>query len=569
MKRHNRALALIAPLTALALIASACGDDGDGGTTPTDATPDVKLVDMRAVPYEEVPDGGTVTWAINQFPEQWNYNQVDGTQADTSNILGGILPNAFKAEEDGAPVPDGDLVTDFELTSQDPQVVTYTLNPDAVWDDGSPITWKDFEAQWQALNGKDPKFLVSSSTGYDRIGSVEQGDEENQVVVTYAKHFTDWQGMFSPLYPAATNTDPKVFNEGWVNKIGGVTAGPFKVDKIDETAKTITLVRNPKWWGRPAKLDRLIFKTLAADATADAYVNGEVDTFDIGPEPEYYKKAEDADNSAVYAAAAPDFRHVTFNGTSPVLKDKAVRQAIAMAINRDAISIADLKGIDWPALPLNNHFFTTGQDGFTDNAGDLSKYDDNTSPEKASELLEKAGWTEGDGGIREKDGKQLSVRIVIPATVTVSENEAKLITSMLENIGVKATTDTVSLDGFFGDYIIPGDFDLTVFSWLGGVFPISSSPSLYFSPKGTNIQQNYARIGVPAADKLMRDALGELDRAKAIDMINEADKLIFDNVQVFPLYQRPELTAVNADIANLGSAAFLSTDYTAIGVMKE
>lgn len=567
MRRHNRALALIAPLTALALIATACGDDGDdGGTTPPDATPDVELVDQRDVPYEEVPDGGTITWAINQMPEQWNYNQVDGTQADTSNITGAILPGPVKTEEDGTPVPDGDLATDFELTSQDPQVVTYTLNPKAVWSDGTPITWKDFEAQWKALSGEDSEFLVSSNTGYDRIGSVEQGDEENQVVVTYKKPFADWQAQFSPLYPAAVNSDPKVFNTGWVEQVPGPTAGPFIIDKIDQTTKTITLVRNPKWWGRPAKLDKLIFKTLAADATADAYVNGEVDTFDIGPEPEIYQKAEAVDGGAVYAAAAPDFRHVTFNGTSPVLKDKEVRQAIAMAINRDAISTADLKGIDWPPLPLNNHFFSNGQDGFKDNAGQLS--DGQGNPDEANKLLDEAGWAMGDGGIREKDGKQLSVRMVIPATVTVSENEAKLITTMLENVGVKVNTNTVSLDGFFNDYIIPGDFDLTVFSWLGTPFPISSSPSLYFSPKGDNIQQNYARIGVPEADKLMRNALGELDRQKAIDMINEADKLIFDNVQIYPLYQRPELTAVDGDIANLGSAAFLSTDYTEIGRMK-
>jgi len=520
---------------------------------------------MREGAYDQVPDGGTVTWAINQYPEQWNYNQVNGPQADTSNILNGIMPQVVDIAADGTPEPDGDVVTDWELTSKSPEVVTYTLNPKAVWSDGSPITWKDFETQWKALNGTDSKYQVASETGYDRIGSVKQGDQDNQVVVTYKKPFADWQSVFSPLYPASTNSDPKAFNEAWVNKIGGPTAGPFVVDKIDETSKTITLTRNPKWWGRPAKLDKLIFKTLDASATPDAYVNGEVDTFDIGPEPDNYKKAEGVKGGAIYAAAAPDFRHVTFNGTSPVLKDKRVRQAIAMGIQRDAIARADLKGINWPPLPLDNHFFSNGQAGFQDNAGKLGKY----NPSAAENLLDQAGWKPGADGIREKDGKQLSVRIVIPATVTVSENEAKLITTMEQRIGVKVTTDVVSLDAFFNDYIIPGDFDLTVFSWLGGAFPISSSPSLYFSPKGDDIQQNFARIGVKKADQLMNDALGELDRQKAIDDMNEADKLIFDNVQIFPLYQRPELTAVNGKIANLGSAAFQSTDYTAIGVMPK
>lgn len=560
MKRH-----LIA-LVAVALIASGCsGDETDTPATTKNGAPDVPLVDMHKVPYNKVPAGGTMTWAISQFPPQWNLNQVDGPQGSTAEITAAILPTTTKIAADGTAVPDHDFITGWKSTTTTPQVVTMNINPKAVWSDGTPITWKDFRAQWKALRNADGPFQIASSTGYDRIRSVARGTSDQQVIVTFAKPFADWKSLFGPLYPASTNSSPEIFNTGWENKIGGPTAGPFVVDDIDQTQQTVTLVHNPTWWGRTPKLDRIVFKTLAPDATPDAFVNGEIDTFDVGPDPDGYAKATGAQDAVVYTSAAPDFRHVTFNGDSPILKDVRVRQAIALAIDRRAIATADLKGLDWPPLPLDNHFFMLGQKGYQDVAGDLGE----PNIDEANQLLDQAGWSPGDGGVRSKDGKSLTVRAVIPSGVTVSDQEAKLIQSMVRPIGVKVDIDTVDLNQFFKSYINVGDFDITMFSWLGTPFPISSSKSIYVSPKGGDIQQNYARIGVPAADRLMDKATGELDPQKAIAEINAADKVIFDNVQVFPLYQRPKITAVNKDIVNLGSTAFLSTDYTAIGIMKD
>ena len=48
-----------------------------------------------------------------------------------------------------------DYFTSVELTSTNPQVVTYTINPKAVWSDGTPITWEDIASQIHATSGKD------------------------------------------------------------------------------------------------------------------------------------------------------------------------------------------------------------------------------------------------------------------------------------------------------------------------------------------------------------------------------------------------------------------------------
>ncbi|GAA2886993.1 hypothetical protein GCM10020220_091500 [Nonomuraea rubra] len=51
--------------------------------------------------------------------------------------------------------------------------------------DGKPITWADYQAQWQALSGRDPAFHIVSSTGYQDIEKVARGKDDHEVVVTF------------------------------------------------------------------------------------------------------------------------------------------------------------------------------------------------------------------------------------------------------------------------------------------------------------------------------------------------------------------------------------------------
>ena len=100
-------------------------------------------------------------------------------------------------------------------------------------------------------------------------------------------------------------------------------------------------------------------------------------------------------------AGGPDFRHFTFNGTSPNLKDVNVRQAIAMGINRNAITKADLTGLHWPAVTMGNHFFVNTQAGYKDNSGAVGR----TTRRRPKQLLDAAGWKHGSGGFRD-EGRQ-------------------------------------------------------------------------------------------------------------------------------------------------------------------
>ena len=99
-------------------------------------------------------------------------------------------------------------------------------------------------------------------------------------------------------------------------------------------------MRNEKWWGKPAKLETIVFRTIDTDAQIDALANGEVDLMDIGPDVNKYSRAKGIAGTDIRVAGGPNFRHVTINGTGEILKDVKVRQAFAMAIDRAAIARA-------------------------------------------------------------------------------------------------------------------------------------------------------------------------------------------------------------------------------------
>ncbi|GAA3808587.1 ABC transporter family substrate-binding protein [Sphaerisporangium flaviroseum] len=555
------ALALAVTM-ALALTSCGSGRSGDPSSKKASA---VKAFDINPMPRDRVKDGGTLRWGLTEFPTQWNLNHVDGNLAEVKKIVDALMPAAFRSDEKASPTPNTDYVTDARVIATNPrQVVTYTLNRKARWSDGKPITWQDYEAQWKALNGANPDFHVAATTGYQDITSVVRGKDDYEVLVTFQSPFSEWQSLFWPLYPKSTNATPDTFNTNWLNRIP-VTAGPFKFSAFDQTGKTTTIVRDDAWWGARAKLDKIIYRSLATDALVGAFTNGELDVFDIGPSAPDYARAGNARGAVIRQAAGPDFRHLTFNDESPALSDVKVRQAIALGIDREALTRSDLQGLNWNSTLLNNHFFMNTQAGYQDNSGELGKYD----PAKAQRMLDAAGWRRASP-TRHKAGKELDIRFVIPSGLQLSKSEGELTQAMLHRIGVKVTIKSVPSDDFFSKYVIPGNFDIAPFSYIGTPFPISSSYGTYANGvKGSDgkVQwnANFGRSGSPQIDAAMKKASSDLNLVRARDDANEADKLIWQEVNVLPLYQRPQNWAVQAGLANIGAPGFYTLRYADIG----
>ncbi|KAB8196044.1 ABC transporter family substrate-binding protein [Nonomuraea phyllanthi] len=567
MKVRYRAAA---GLAVLAMAVAACGGGGSESKQPSaqqsqqaqQKMAETPAISINPVPYDQVKDGGTLTLAIGQWPSQWNGNHVDGNQADTADMLDWIMPQLMVADEGAQWKANPDYVTDVKMDmSSGKQTVTYTLNEKATWSDGTPITYKDLQAQWKANSGKNDKYKPASTDGWDKIESIEKGDSDKVAVVTFAKPYPEWQGLYnrnsSWLYPAKSMETPDAYEKDYLQKVP-VTAGPFKVESIDEGTKTLTLVRDDKWWGQKAKLDKVIFRAIETPAAqVNAFANGELDAVSIpSGAPAELKRAKEVPDADIRKSLSPNWRHFTVNNQSEILKDKNVRHAIAYGINRDVITQSDLKDMDWPLQTLGNHVFMNNHKGYVDNSGDLGKY----NPEKAKQLLDAAGW-KLDGDVRKKDGKELALDFVIPTGTPVSQTEGELTQAMLKEIGVKINIRPVPLDKFFTDYIIKGDFDLVPFSWIGSPLPIGSLKQIYF----TGSESNFPKASDPAVDAAIQAAVDEMDPAKAIDLANAADKLIWDMVHTIPLYQRPEIQATKKTLANYGARGYKTYDVTAIG----
>jgi peptide/nickel transport system substrate-binding protein len=573
MNRFCRRSVFVLVALLLTLGALACGrtrsEGGEGGSETAPGGPRSATDNqINALPRDRVEDGGRLTWPIESMPVTYNYLHIDGTEADHSYSKLALMPRIYLADAGGTPVWNPDyLASEPTLVTEPKQVVTYNINPKAIWYDGTPITWEDFHWQWRARNGSNPAYQISSSTGYSEIENVERGRDDREVIVTYKNKYADWQAMFYALYPASTNKSPKIFNDGWRAR-PLTTAGPFKFESIDLTAKTLTLVRNEKWWGAPAKLDAIVFRNIDLDAQIDALANGEIDLMDIGPDVNKYSRARGIAGTDIRAAAGPNFRHITINGTGAILQDVKVRQALAMGIDRAAIARAMLGPLGIDTTTLGNHIFMRNQTGYRDNSGDVGKYD----PARAAQLLDEAGWRL-DGNVRKKDGRTLEINCVIPSAVATSRQESELIQNMLGQIGVKLNINTVPSSDFFEKYIRTGQYDLTLFSWIGTPFPISASKSLYAKPTAgpggeLAIQQNYARVGSDEIDRLFAEATQELDRQRAIELANRIDALIWQEVHSLTLYQRPEMWVAKSRLANHGAFGFAEIAYQDIGWAK-
>ena len=552
---------IVVGILAIGFSGTGCGSSDGGENTETKVQQKADQNQMNPQPRDKVQQGGKLIWPVSSTVTNFNYGHLDGPSADGSWIISAVLPAPFMFDAAGKPAYAPDyLVGEPQLVASPKQVVTYQLNPKAIWYDGTPISAADYIAQWKALNGTNAAFLIAASNGYNQIESVTQGANKFEVVVTFKTPYADWKGLFSPLYPSTTNSDPAVFNTGWKDKFL-TSGGPFKFQSYDATAKVYTLVSNEKWWGNKPKLDSIIYRAVDFDAQPTALANGEIDMMDIGPSADYYNKAKALPGIDIRVAGGPNFRHVTINGQSPVLQDAKVRQALAMGIDRSAIARAQLGPLPVNPTTLGNHIFMANQAGYQDNSAVVGY-----NPEKARQMLDEAGWVvQGDKRI--KGGKTLAINLVIPAGVAVSRSEGALLQNMLAQINVQMEIDTVPGEDFFDKYITPGRFDFTVFSWLGTPFPISSTQSIYTKPVGDHIQQNYARIGSEHIDQLYREVTQELDPAKAIEKANEIDKLIWEEVHSLTMYQRPEIWAGKQNLANMGAYGFASIIYEDIGWM--
>ncbi|MFJ8714563.1 ABC transporter substrate-binding protein [Streptomyces violaceus] len=386
--------------------------------------------DIQPAARDRITDGGTLRWAVDSVPDTLNTFQSDA-DATTTRVAQAVLPSMFRMNADGRPERNPAYLESAEVVETEPkQVVLYKLDQQAVWSDGREIGAADFAAQWRALSGKDTAYWTARNAGYDRIQKIERGDNALEVRVTFSRPYADWRSLFSPLYPKDVMGTPDSFNDGARKKLK-VTAGPFTVKKLNRKDEQITLTRNPRWWGRPAKLSEIVLRTVPRDKRAAELAAGTIDLAEIAPSearritvaarprgssspvmgPESDRKPRKAAAKharqqqalrgfEVRKSLEPAFTQLALNGAEGPLADERVRRAVARALDRKELANAVLKPLGLPAVPVGSHLALSGQAAYADNSGALGGQD----TKEAQALLADAGWVRG-GPIKEQKKK--------------------------------------------------------------------------------------------------------------------------------------------------------------------
>lgn len=504
-------------------------------------------------------DGGDLRLALTEFPSNFNTLHIDGNSADVAAMLKATMPRAFVIGSDGSTAVNTEYFSSVELTGTNPQVVTYTINPKATWSDGTPLSWEDIASQIHATSGVDKNYAIAGTNGSERVKSVTRGVDDRQAVVTFAKPYAEWRGMFAGntmLLPKRSTATPEAFNTAQLSG-PGPSAGPFIVSSLDRTKQRIVLTRNPAWWGERPRLDRITFLVLDDAARLPALQNKAIDATGVAGL-DQMTIARRTKGVTIRRAPTPSWYHFTFNGAKgSILSDPALRRAVAEGIDRQSIAAVSQHGLtDHPAA-LNNHIYVEGQQGYQDNSAAVA-----FDPQRAARDLDALGW-KLNGKFREKNGRQLIVRDLFYDAQT-SRQFGLVAQHSLAQIGVKLDLVAKAGSGFFTNYINVGAFDIAQFGWMGDAFPLSALTQIYASTG----ESNFGKIGGPEIDAKIEQTLQELDPAKARVLANDVDKLIWSEGFSLPLVQSAGNVACNSSLANFGATGLADLDYTAIGFMR-
>lgn len=516
-----------------------------------------ELLDYNPQPAENLDKGGTLTMTVASLGPNYNVWANAGNNVDTSDLYASIdRASVWSSKADGTPVLNKDFCENAEYTDGDKPKITYTLNPKAQYNDGTPFDWHVFENQWKMLNGSDPEIDVVSTDGYDRIESVTKGKDDREVIVTMKEVFQPWTDLYSGILAPHVNTK-EIFNDGFINDMHpDWTCGPFKLEKLDTTQKRVTVVPNEKWWGAAPVLDRIVYTQMEDQATIPAFKNGEIDLTGAGTA-ERYASIQGTENMEIRRSQRTSVSGLNFNTTKGALKDPAVRKAIYQCIDRSALSTLRFNGLNWSEEQPGSWMLMPFNPVYQDNYP--AKFD----VEAAKKTLEDAGYTAGSDGKRTKDGKALTVSIVTfgddPTFNAVYQTAQKQMTA----VGIDAQIDAKG-SGDFNKVMEERSFELVFMAYTVGADP-TGVVNQFFNSKSSS---NMTGTGSAEIDKLIPTASVSPEIKERAKIANDIEKKFQELFPMMPLFNGPSIMAVKTGLANYGPKLYLTTDWSLVGWEK-
>ena len=380
----------------------------------------------------------------------------------------------------------GGLATSWRV-SPDKRSIEFELRKGVRWHDGKPFTAEDVVFTIRAA--KDPKTVFAEKGNY-RFIAAAQAASENTVRIDFKKPMPEAVKRFDfKIIPkhrfrstAVTRRDP--FNR---NPIG---TGPFKVSNFG--VRKITLRANDGYWNR-ARINGV-----GMDHTPDKrsqvallkYAGGSAGVHAvIFLPPKNIPVFENSDSVVLEPYHTVSWWYMAFNHTNKALSDPAVRQAIALAIDREELLEAHLGRGDVLSGP-----FTESSPFYNFEVEPRSQ-----NIEQANQILDQAGYKRR-GTYRSKGRKKLSFKFVLDKELAEAQQLFVSIQSQLKKVGIQVVPKYYEFTAFKEQVFRKKNFDFTMHAWT---FDEVETVSDLFHSKGV---WNFIGYSNPKLDKLLQEA---------------------------------------------------------------
>ena len=513
----------------------------------------VVAVSVAAPAAAESPDraraqaNGTIRIAAEEEPFCADWISSCAALAWGNWALGNLtMPQALNVDTDGSYVPGAMLVDLPTLSPGPPMTVTYRIDPEAVWSDGTPMTSADFEYTWkQIVNGKD----IYDTTGYDLIESIDTTDPAT-AVVTFSEPFAAWRDLFGGFYFVLPKHLLEGKNRNKVMKDGyGFSGGPWQLDGGKagwEKGKSITLVPNDAYWGIKPTISEVIFQFIPESAAElQAVKSNQVDAAYPLPIDGAVDQIEETASLDHVVSFGNQFEAFWLNAEKFPLDSQAVRQALAYATDRGAIveqilvpAINQGRVLQSFIVPTFRTFYDPSFERYT------------ADPAMVEQLMTDDGWAKNGEGIWEKDGDTASFEINSTAGNESRALAMQLWQSQLREAGFDVTIEALNADVFFGDRLPKGQFTVGLFASVGtpdpGLCVLFCSENI--PPKSNKFSgKNATRTDSPSIDTPWQAVDTTNDETARIEAAKAGQVALADYMASIPLYQTPTMFIWNTD----------------------
>ena len=454
-----------------------------------------------------VEDPRTVVVAIESSPN--NLDLRVGTDAQSERVGGLIFDALVKKDEHFNLVPW--LATRWEQ----PDALTWVfhLRDGVRFQDGRPLESED--VVWTIQSMMDGSLMTAKGGAFAAVDRVEAVD---RLTVRVRLRRPD-AGLLFNMSDGLFGVVPK--GAGREFGLHPVGSGAFRfVSAVQD--KEVVLERNPAYWAGAAKIERLRFAVVPdAITTALELKKGSVDVASNVVTLDMVETLKRTPGLKVESGRSSVVVYATFNVTDPVLRDRRVRQAVACALDRQAMVDAIWRGEARLAETLlpEGHWAAAS-------AGELAQYPHDVG--RAKRLLDEAGFPAGKDGVR--------LRITLKtSTDETTRLMAAVMQQQLRTAGIDLQIRSAEFGTFYAD-VTKGAFQMYVLRWIGS----NEDPDIFryaygsgsFPPKGGN-RGRYSNARVDGLLAQAAGATSELERRR--DYV-EVQEVLAEDLPGLPLW---------------------------------